>query len=126
MVFELVLTGIVCVGAGTYLGYCVSDYKFSGIVRSLNEKIRDLDSLKENYKYKYIHEKRENEQNIQDFNKLLSDYRRLQKKKSDVELNVDKNVMKAAAKKALFASHPDRGGNSEDFIKFNKLYQSLK
>ena len=31
-----------------------------------------------------------------------------------------------AVKKAMMASHPDRGGNKEDFIRINNLYNQLK
>lgn len=31
-----------------------------------------------------------------------------------------------AIKVAMINSHPDKGGNSDDFIKFNKLYKKLK
>lgn len=43
--------------------------------------------------------------------------------KGGIEINED---IKQAVKFAMIKSHPDKGGNTEDFIKFRELYNKLK
>lgn len=43
--------------------------------------------------------------------------------KGGIEINED---IKQAVKFAMIKSHPDKGGKTEDFIKFRKLYNKLK
>ena len=47
---------------------------------------------------------------------------------STTDRRVDDAIMKEAAKKAMIYSHPDKTGQNttDEFIKFKKLYDSLK
>lgn len=40
--------------------------------------------------------------------------------------SIDNNLMKKAVRIAMINSHPDKGGNTNDFIKFKELYDSYK
>lgn len=41
-------------------------------------------------------------------------------------VNTNSQVIKEAVRYAMLKSHPDNGGKQEDFIKFRKLYESIK
>lgn len=38
----------------------------------------------------------------------------------------NKDMIKKAARKAMIYSHPDKGGNTDEFIMFKNLYESYK
>lgn len=40
--------------------------------------------------------------------------------------SIDNNLIKKAVRIAMINSHPDKGGNTNDFIKFKELYDSYK
>lgn len=54
------------------------------------------------------------------YKELLKKYNTLRHKKS-----IDTEIINAV-RYAMKQSHPDKGGNSEDFIRFNNLYRSLR
>lgn len=41
-------------------------------------------------------------------------------------VNTNSQVIKEAVRYAMLKSHPDNGGKQEDFIKFRKLYETIK
>ena len=59
-------------------------------------------------------------------NEILSLRSRLRKKTTSTNFAANQEEILFAVKKAMMASHPDRGGKKEDFIRINKLYNELK
>lgn len=96
----------------------------------------------ENRKDKYIKERKEVERLYIKTDNTLDQYKKayydllrcyhqiesaleVYKRTNSNNINVDKDL-KEAVKFAMIQSHPDKGGDSEKFVKFRELYNKLK
>lgn len=99
--------------------------RYKGEVVRLNVRNRKLEGENSALFYKYNHYKDrylETERANWQLKSALEFYQRPDIK-GGIEINED---VKQAIKFAMIKSHPDKGGKTEDFIKFRELYNKLK
>lgn len=85
------------------------------------------------YKSMAIDKEIEYDSLLLDYNELIDEYNTLVKKYKNNKNNGPKindsilkiDLVKKAIKKAMIHSHPDKGGNAEDFIAFRELYKNI-
>lgn len=66
---------------------------------------------------------------LEDINNTLSKeigYLRNKLKNNSNGFKVNDEIIKKAARKAMIYSHPDKGGNTDEFIMFKDLYDKVK
>lgn len=97
-------------GVGSLLGYC--------LYKDCYKQLCNADKERSKYRLENDIYKRNYETLKQEYIKLLSSQKSSNNLYSDDILSVVKYAMQK--------SHPDNGGKTEDFIKFKKLYDSMK
>lgn len=55
----------------------------------------------------------------------LSEYQRSRANSPSMQTG-EREIIATALKKAMVSAHPDKGGNSDEFIKYNELYKKYK
>lgn len=105
------------ISVGSLLGYCLYKDCYKQLCDADNELYR---YRQKNYTLEMYYEALEEryEDLKQKYAKLL-----ISKKSSN---NLYSDDILSAVKYAMQKSHPDNGGKTEDFIKFKKLYDSMK
>ncbi len=99
--------------------------RYKSEVVKLNVRNRKLEGKNSTLFYKYNHYKDrylETERANWQLKSALEFYQRPDIK-GGIEINED---VKQAIKYSMIHSHPDKGGKTEDFIKFRELYNKLK
>lgn len=98
------------ISVGSLLGYC--------LYKDCYKQLCDADKERSKYRLENDINKRNYETLKQEYIKLLLSQKSSNNSYSDDVLSAVKYVMQK--------SHPDNGGKTEDFIKFKKLYDSMK
>lgn len=138
---NFVLTSMIGIGSGAFIASVIWKMK----VIELEEKNKALVDDIRNEEYW----SRDKDETISDLKRQIyaysNQYDKLFSRKNDLEKELNRQSRKIhelqnrpqqtipsgdlvfkAIKKAMMDSHPDRGGDSNEFIEYNKIYQNMK
>lgn len=137
MPLELFLIGII-IFVTIVFRLWMNEYDLKCLVKTLDKKIFQLEEEKlqaehwRNQWYKhYTHFYDLSEKFAKRNVALMEENKNLKKENSKLKMKgfhtftIDKDV-EAAIRYAMIHSHPDKGGNQEDFVRFHALYKKIK
>lgn len=109
---------------GLVAGIGVSSIFFSFLLEEKRINIREIATLRDLLKITEF----ELSEVEKEKNKYYKTAKSLAKQLKESEKNKPKNqeLILKAVKKAMIFSHPDKGGNPNDFIAYNELYKDLR